>query len=111
MYNRHLTLDHEPRTEWEKKAQMRQNDYPHSLKLYIGHNTAYTSRPAKPGGGSAIFFHIWRNGGKSATSGCTTLPEANLRQLISTIDPKKNPLYVLLPQAEYTKLRAEWKLP
>ncbi|MFC5049810.1 L,D-transpeptidase [Rubritalea spongiae] len=111
MYNRHLRLDHEPSSEWEKKAQMRQNDYPHTLKLYIGHNTAYQSRPAKPGAGSAIFFHIWRNGGKSATAGCTTLPEPQLRELISKIDPSKNPLYLLLPQAEYMKFRAEWKLP
>ncbi|MGJ8672574.1 L,D-transpeptidase family protein [Rubritalea sp.] len=111
MYNRHILLDHEPSSEWEKKAQMRQNDYPHSLKLYIGHNTAYANQAAKPNGGSAIFFHIWRNGGASATAGCTTLPEANLRDLISKIDPSKNPLYLLLPQAEYVKLRAEWKLP
>ena len=110
-YNCHIRLDHEPSTTWEKKAQMRQNDYPHSLKLYIGHNTAHKSKPAKPNGGSAIFFHIWRNAGKSATSGCTTLPEPNLRYLISKINPNKNPLYVLLPQAEYTKRKAEWKLP
>ncbi|MFD2158631.1 L,D-transpeptidase [Rubritalea tangerina] len=110
-YNRHLRLNHEPSTTWEKKAQMRQNDYPHSLKLYIGHNTATPKTKAKPNAGSAIFFHIWRNGGKSATAGCTTLPEAQLRLLISKIDPNKSPLYVLLPQAEYQKLKADWKLP
>lgn len=110
-YNRHLRIDHEPKTTWEKKAQMRQNDYPHSLKLYIGHNSATAQKKAKPNAGSAIFFHIWRNTGKSATAGCTTIPEPQLRQIISKIDPKKMPLYILLPQAELTKLRAEWKLP
>ena len=110
-YNRHLRIDHEPTTTWEKKAQMRQNDYPHSLKLYIGHNTASAQKKATPNAGSSIFFHIWRNAGKSPTAGCTTLPEPQLRQIISKIDPNKTPLYILLPQAEYTKLRAEWKLP
>ena len=110
-YNRHLRIHHEPKSEWEKKAQMRQNDYPHSLKLYIGHNTATPTIKAKPYAGSAIFFHIWRNHGKSATAGCTTLPEPQLRQLISMLNPNKNPLYVLLPDSEYTKRRTEWKLP
>lgn len=110
-YNQHLRIDHTPATTWEKKAQMHQNDYPHSLKLYIGHNSATRQKPVTPNAGSAIFFHIWRNGGKAATAGCTTLPEPQLRQLISKIDPQKSPLYILLPQSEYNRLRPLWKLP
>lgn len=107
-YNRHLVLDHEPKAAWEKKAQMRQGDYPHSLKLFIGHN-----RPPKPvpGAGSAIFFHIWRGGGAKPTSGCTTLHENSLRSLIARIDPRKQPLYILLPKKEYDRQRGPWKLP
>lgn len=107
-YNHHIVLDREPQSGWEKKAQMKQDDYPHSLKLFIAHNA-----PPKPvpGAGSAIFFHIWRGGGSKATSGCTTLPETKLRTLIAQVDPGKNPLYVLLPKSEYTRHRADWKLP
>lgn len=107
-YNRHLVLDHEPRAAWEKKAQMKQDDYPHSLKLFIAHNA-----PPKPlpGAGSAIFFHIWRDAGRKPTSGCTTLPEPDLRKLVASIDPGRAPLYVLLPKAEYDRLRASWQLP
>lgn len=107
-YNHHLVLKHEPRAAWEKKAQMKQDDYPHSLKLFIGHNP-----PPKPipGAGSSIFFHIWRGGGAKPTSGCTTLPEANLRTLVARIDPGKNPLYILLPKPDYDRLRPTWKLP
>lgn len=107
-YNHHLVLDHEPSATWEKKAQMKQDDYPHSLKLFVAHNA-----PPKPtpGAGSAIFFHIWRGGGAKPTSGCTTLPEPQLRQLVSLIDPGKNPLYILLPKTEYAQFRASWKLP
>lgn len=107
-YNRHLVLDHEPATAWEKKQQMRQDDYPHSLKLFIAHNAP---PQVVPGAGSAIFFHIWRGGGSKPTAGCTTMPEEHLRQLIAWIDPARQPLYVLLPKAEYDRRRAEWKLP
>lgn len=110
-YNRHLRLKHKPKTKWQKKQQMRQGDYAHALKLYIGHNTASPKRPAKKGYGSAIFFHIWRGGGSKATSGCTTMAPKKLREMIAQIDPKKNPVYILLPRSEYTRLRNVWKLP
>lgn len=107
-YNQHLVLKHLPKNSWEKKAQMKQGDYAHSLKLFIAHN----SHPkAVPNAGSAIFFHIWRGGGTRPTAGCTTMSEEKLKQLIAWIDPTKKPLYVLLPQAEYTARRALWKLP
>ena len=107
-YNRHLVLDHDPATAWEKKQQMRQGDHAHSLKLFVAHNG-----PPKvtPGAGSAIFFHIWRGGGSKPTAGCTTIEESRLRELIAWIDPNKQPLYVLLPQSEFTAKRAAWKLP
>ncbi|NNC88913.1 MAG: L,D-transpeptidase family protein [Akkermansiaceae bacterium] len=107
-YNQWRVLKQEPSTAAEKKAQMKQDDYPHSLKLFIAHNAPPR---AVPGAGSAIFFHIWRGGGAKPTSGCTTLPEKDLRALIARIDPARNPLYILLPEAEYARLRDDWKLP
>jgi L,D-peptidoglycan transpeptidase YkuD (ErfK/YbiS/YcfS/YnhG family) len=107
-YNKHLVLDHEPTSAWEKKQQMKQDDYPHSLKLFIAHNAAPT---ISPGQGSAIFFHIWRGGGSKPTAGCTTMEEKKLRELIAWVDPDKQPIYVLLPEAEYQAKKAEWKLP
>jgi L,D-peptidoglycan transpeptidase YkuD (ErfK/YbiS/YcfS/YnhG family) len=107
-YNQFLSLDREPKTEWEKKAQMVQDDYPHSLKMFIGHN-AYPNAVA--GAGSSIFFHIWRREGAAASAGCTTMPENKLRQLIATVDPGRRPLYVLLPRKEYEKFKSIWKLP
>lgn len=107
-YNMYRELDYEPRTTAEKKAQMKQGDYAHSLKLFIAHN-AYPN--ITPGAGSSIFFHIWRNGGGSATFGCTTMSEVNLKKFIAMVDPKQRPLYVLLPRAEYEQNRATWKLP
>ena len=107
-YNRHLIIDHEPKTEWEKQQQMRQNDPAHALKLFIAHNAPPRVTPGK---GSAIFFHIWRGGGSKPTAGCTTLAEANLRALIAWLDPDAQPLYVLLPEAEYRAHSEGWDLP
>jgi len=107
-YNRHLVLPREPRAEWEKKGQMRQNDHAHSLKLFIAHNAP---PDVVAGAGSAIFFHIWRADGGRPTAGCTTMEEGKLRGLIAKIDPTKRPVYVLLPQNEYDRLRKTWRLP
>lgn len=107
-YNRHVVLPHNPSTAWEKKQQMRQGDYAHSLKVFIAHNAPPAARP---GLGSAIFFHIWRGGGSKPTAGCTTIAEANLKSLTAWLDPARNPIYILLPAAEYQKLRPVWKLP
>ncbi len=111
LYNRHLRLDHPATSEWEKREQMRQTDYPHSIKLLICHN--WTDTPGRPvvGAGSSIFFHIWRREGAAPTAGCTSMAEANLRALIRRLDPAKNPVYILLPRAEYARLRAPWRLP
>ena len=110
-YNRHVRLDHPARTEWERKEQMRQTDYPHSIKMLICHNTHERKGGVVVGGGSSIFFHIWRNDGKSATAGCTSMAEGNLRTIIARIDPARKPVYILLPREEYAKRRQSWRLP
>ena len=107
-YNRHLVLPHEPTADWEKKGQMRQNDPAHSLKLFIAHNAPPN---VEAGAGSAIFFHIWRANGGRPSAGCTTMDEAKLRELIARLDPTKRPVFVLLPKAEYARLREAWRLP
>lgn len=107
-YNKHIRLSRSPRTQWEKAQQMHQNDYPHSLKLFIAHNSGQS---IKANAGSAIFFHIWRNQGKSATAGCTTLEEKNLRRLAMWLDPNTQPLFILLPREQYAALEEAWSLP
>lgn len=107
-YNRNVVLDHEPASAWEKKQQMKQTDPVHSLKLFVAHNAP---PDVTPHAGSSIFFHIWRRDGAAPTAGCTTMEKPKLEWLISQINPARRPLYVLLPQAEYRKFRAAWKLP
>jgi L,D-peptidoglycan transpeptidase YkuD (ErfK/YbiS/YcfS/YnhG family) len=107
-YNHHLILPHDPQSSWEKKQQMKQTDPAHALKLFIDHNAPPN---VSPGMGSSIFFHIWRSDGTKPTAGCTTMAKPQLETLIARIDPSQNPIYVLLPKAEYDRLRKSWKLP
>lgn len=108
-YNQHLRLQHAaPRNDWERKQQMRLNDPAHALKIFIRHNAPPNPRP---GMGSAIFFHIWRDDGRRHSAGCTTMPEDRLRQLLLSVDPAQRPLFVLLPKAAYQQLRGPWALP
>ena len=46
-YNLHIILKNQPSTPWQLKAQMRQNDYAHSLKLFISHNAASKAKAGK----------------------------------------------------------------
>lgn len=71
----------------------------------IEHNAA-----AVPGRGSCIFAHLWRTPGE-ATAGCTAMAPADMRRLLAWLDPKASPRFVLLPRAEYRRLRAAWALP
>lgn len=111
LYNRHVRLKHPATSEWEKKEQMRQTDYAHSIKLLIGHNTPDVKGCPIVGAGSSIFFHIWRNNGTAPTAGCTAMAEQNLRAIIARLEPKRTPVYILLPRVEYAKLRTPWRLP
>ncbi|MEG0024031.1 MAG: L,D-transpeptidase family protein [Akkermansia sp.] len=110
-YNHHLVLNHPATTKWELEQQMKLNDYAHCLKVFIRHNAPGDVGRPIPKAGSSIFFHIWRRDGQSPTAGCTTMSEANLRDLIKWLEPAKKPVYVLLPVTDYLRLRSPWGLP
>lgn len=111
LHNRHVRLNHPASTPWELKEQMRQTDYPHSIKMLVHHNTVESVGSPIVGAGSSIFFHIWRRDGAVPTAGCTGMQEENLRAVIARLRARKNPVYILLPRAEYARYREAWKLP
>lgn len=111
LYNCYVRLDHPAATPWEKKEQMRLNDAAHSIKILIRHNTDETKGRPVRGAGSSIFFHIWRQNGAYPTAGCTAMDESNLRAILARLKPSRRPVYVLLPNAEYVRLRPAWDLP
>ena len=85
---------------------MLRSDDLYKYAVLVGHNT----RRPKPGAGSCIFIHLWRNF-NSPTAGCTAISEGDMLTLLSELDIDKNPVMVLLTRRNYLRLRDEWGLP
>ena len=77
----------------------------YKVGFVIEHNAQAT-----PQGGSCIFAHVQR-GIDAPTAGCTSMPEDALRGLLAWLRTDAHPAFVLLPDNEYTRLRAAWHLP
>ncbi len=73
--------------------------------LFIDHNPRN-----QPGAGSCIFMHQIVPE-KTATAGCTALPDNDLSALFAWLKPEAKPVYLLLPAAEYEARRSSWHLP
>ncbi|MDW2980259.1 L,D-transpeptidase family protein [Rhodanobacter sp. KK11] len=80
-------------------------DQRYRLGFVIEHNAQ-----AAPQGGSCIFAHLWKSP-DDATAGCTAMTPAVMESLLAWLKPQQHPVFVLLPQAEYQRLRADWHLP
>lgn len=91
--------------DWNSSERMRSVEG-YRWGLVVRHNAA----PTVAGRGSCIFLHVWAGPGQG-TAGCTAMEEANLTELLRWLDPKKAPLLVQLPESEYARLRAAWRLP
>jgi L,D-peptidoglycan transpeptidase YkuD (ErfK/YbiS/YcfS/YnhG family) len=80
-------------------------DQRYRLGFVIEHNAQ-----AVPQGGSCIFAHLWKSP-TDATAGCTAMTPALMQSLLAWLKPQDRPVFVLLPQAEYERLRSDWQLP
>lgn len=60
--------------------------------------------------GSCIFAHVWKSP-NDATAGCTAMSDTDMRALLAWLRKERSPRFVLLPEAEYARLRAAWRLP
>lgn len=105
-YNRHVTVDAAQPPTWFDGQRMRTGDPAYRWRVEIRHN----ADPIEPGAGSATFFHI-RRGENRRTSGCTTMAEPALHDLVVWLRATAHPHYVVLPQADYQRHWQEWGLP
>lgn len=106
-YNRHVAIEdpaHPP--AWFDKMKMRHGDFAYRWLVEIRHN----ADPPVAGDGSAIFFHL-RRGETRPTSGCTSMAEGNLVNLIRWLRADQHPAYALLPKEEYARKWRAWGLP
>ena len=105
-YNQHVTVAAANPPAWFAAQRMRTGDPAYRWRVEIRHN----ADPVESGAGSATFFHI-RRGETRPTSGCTTMAEPDLRELVVWLRAAARPHYVLLPRAEYLRLWRAWGLP
>ena len=80
-------------------------DQAYRLGFVIEHNPDAVAH-----GGSCIFAHVWSSP-TSGTAGCTAMPLAVMRRLLAWLKPQAHPVFVLLPQGVYARLRQAWQLP
>lgn len=80
-------------------------DQAYKVGFVIEHNAR-----AVAGAGSCIFAHLWKSP-ESSTAGCTAMAEPVMRSLLGWLRPGAHPVFVLLPENEYRRLRAAWHLP
>jgi L,D-peptidoglycan transpeptidase YkuD (ErfK/YbiS/YcfS/YnhG family) len=80
-------------------------DQAYKLGFVIEHNSHGVA-----GGGSCIFAHLWK-APDSTTAGCTAMAEPAMQALFAWLQPQDHPVFVLLPQKEYTRLKSAWDLP
>jgi D-alanyl-D-alanine dipeptidase len=104
-YNTVVDRSAVPRVDWTSAERMRQIDQ-YRLGVIVGYN----AQPPRRGRGSCIFLHIWADE-KTPTSGCTAFPAADVESLVRWLDPRRRPMLVQLPEAEYARLRERWELP
>lgn len=110
-YNRIVDAKHVGReaiagsTEPMRRDLHADGDMRYEIGFVIKHNP-----DAKPGAGSCIFAHVWKAPGE-ATAGCTAMDAAATRALVAWLDPAAQPVFVLLPEPEYARLRTAWDLP
>jgi L,D-peptidoglycan transpeptidase YkuD (ErfK/YbiS/YcfS/YnhG family) len=80
-------------------------DQRYRLGFVIEHNPQ-----ARPDAGSCIFAHLWKQPGE-ATAGCTAMADPTMDRVLAWLRPGQNPVFVLMPKAQYGSLHAEWNLP
>jgi zinc D-Ala-D-Ala dipeptidase len=91
--------------DWDSTEHMHRSDELYHFGVFVAHNT-----PAVAGAGSCIFLHIW-SGPDNGTVGCTAMERNNIEMLLAWLDPKKSPVLMQMPAAQYAQYRTTWNLP
>ena len=104
-YNQLVDRSKVAKVDWHSSEQMLRPDDLYKWGIVVAHNS-----PARPGAGSCIFLHIWKDS-RWATAGCTAMAERDLVNLLRWLNPAARPILVQMPQAEFEAARAKFRLP
>jgi D-alanyl-D-alanine dipeptidase len=105
-YNQIVEEPENGKPAWSSAEHMKRTDELYARVIVVEHN----KKPVVSGQGSCIFLHVW-GGPQATTAGCTAMQLALLETVMAWLDPAQQPLLIQLPQAEYDKLKSEWRLP
>lgn len=92
--------------DWRSAERMRLSGPWYRWGVIVDHN----ADPRIAGDGSCIFLHVWGYPSEP-TTGCTSFDEEHLLELLRWLKPSEHPVLVQLPEEEYQRLRAGWRLP
>ncbi|HVP78448.1 MAG TPA: L,D-transpeptidase family protein [Thermodesulfobacteriota bacterium] len=81
---------------WEK---MKRDDDQYKYGVVI----EYNMDPIVKGMGSAIFLHVWNDGG--GTLGCVSMPEEMVLRILGWLDPAKKPLIIMGTESELRTIK------
>lgn len=104
-YGRIIDTAKIPQKDWAKQEQMHQD-----TKYQQGIVVDYNMDSPNPGIGSCVFFHAWQQD-TQATNGNIATNKDEINSLVSWLDSNESPVLVQLPEAQYQKFKAQWKLP
>ena len=91
--------------DWKSSEKMLEIVPQYDLGVFVEHNFE-----RQKGAGSCIFLHIWKDA-ETGTAGCTAMGKKNMETVLSRLDPQKKPVLIQLPEDDYRKFQAKWKLP
>lgn len=92
--------------DWKSSEKMLAVGPEYELGVFVAHN----ANPVNAGGGSCIFLHVWKDA-ETGTAGCTAMARESAETVLGFLDPKKNPVLIQLPEADYRQFQNKWKLP
>jgi uncharacterized protein YijF (DUF1287 family)/L,D-peptidoglycan transpeptidase YkuD (ErfK/YbiS/YcfS/YnhG family) len=105
-YNQLRTLSPGQRPSWASDEGMKRDDEQYRLTIFVEHNR----QPVLPGAGSCILLHVWPAPGVPSP-GCTMMSLADVRELLTSLDPRAHPVLVQLPRAIAEQAARAWNLP
>ena len=108
-----------PASAWSSHEEMRLDAHIYRIGVVVAHNGTGVDAGLVPGlrgprtqrgAGSCIFLHVWRTP-ETPTSGCTSMPDPALQDVLAWLDASATPVLVQLPRDVYGRLAQPWGLP
>lgn len=106
LYNQMVDSSRVAAPSWQRWSAMLRPDGLFDWGIVVEQNAPDIKKAA----GSCVFLHIWR-GVHRPTSGCTSMAQHELEEVLRWLDAARAPLLVQLPEPAFQAVREAWGLP